>query len=186
MNWTTIENAIHAWIVNGAQLPPEKVIWAAQRGPVPADPFVLLRLADLRAIGRDGVDTANNPTPTPGNELVVTVRGSRALRLSVQTFGGTSLGDTSDLARLQRVLMAATLPTVRDALGAAGVGLGPIGGVTVIDGDRNGMFEPRAAVDVEIYVASELAATGTFIEHLEVENLLSGETLLIDRPLDPP
>lgn len=173
MFWSAAENAIHAWVATSSQLPPSSVIWAAQRGPIPATQYILLRLVDARTIGRDWTDY---PSATDPNVLV---RGVRTLRLSMQAFNGPPLGSNSNMAVLDRViLLAANSDLLRDA----GVGLGRIGTINVIDGDRSGLLEPRAAVDVDIHVTCEAIGAGTTIEHVELLDQASGETIVIDRP----
>jgi hypothetical protein len=169
VNWTAIENAIHSWVVASSQLSAANVIWAAQRGPIPTSQYILLRLADVKTVGRDWTDY----------ESTVQVRGVRTLRLSMQAFNGAPLGSSSNMAILERViLLAANSDLLRDG----GVGLGPIGTINIIDGNRSTLLEPRAVVDIEIHVASELVGTGTTIEHVEVLDQTSGRTIVIDRP----
>ena len=60
IDWTTIQNAIHSWVVNGSGLPADKVIWAQQYAPRPAEPAISMRLSILDDIGVPWLDMENN------------------------------------------------------------------------------------------------------------------------------
>lgn len=61
MNWSTIEDALHAWIVSGSGLAASRVIWSGQSGPRPADPWISMRVSTIRRIGHDWLNYADNP-----------------------------------------------------------------------------------------------------------------------------
>ncbi len=172
MDFDAIENAIHAWVVASSGLLAANVIWAGQGGPEPTGRYIAIRLPGLRRLGSDWKEYAG------GVANVVTQRGVRTMTLSLQAFNGPPLGNNSNLATLERVISASDL----DLLAAGGVGLGPVGAITVIDGDRSSLLDPRAVVDVTIHLASERTGTGTTIEHVEVQNQMAGTTVVIDRP----
>ena len=167
---TTIENAIHAWISAGSGLSPKQVIWAGQGGPAPSGPYISLRLTDLGQVGQDWIDVEPAADPEPGAEVEYKLRGVRTRTLTIQVFGGSPLGSSSNAAVLSRALTARALPSIESALRAGGVGIGPIGAITVIDRTRSGLFEARAVVDVTIHLVSELSETGTTIESVETTN----------------
>lgn len=173
MDFGAIENAIHAWVVAGSGLLAANVIWAGQGGPEPTGRYISIRLPGLRRIGSDWKEYSG------GLANVVTSRGVRTMTLSLQTFNGAPLGNNSNLATLERVISAAA---DRELLAAGGVGLGSVGAITVIDGDRSSLLDPRAVVDVVIHLASETLGTGTTIEHVEATNQITGQTVVIDRP----
>lgn len=181
-----IENAIHAWIAAGTQLAAAQVIWAAQRGPTPVGVYVSLRLAELRRVGLDWIDQVEVEDPEPGEELEFHVRGPRTLNLSIQLFNAPGVGAGNGTALLERALTARALPSIAAALRAGGVGIGEVGAVIPIDGDRDGLFESRASVDVAIHVAADLVELGTYIERVEITSEVIESVETVTWVPDPP
>ncbi len=59
--WTTIEDALIAWVRAGSALDADHVHWAQQAMPTPSGPYAKLRLGGMLAVGRDWVQTVTNP-----------------------------------------------------------------------------------------------------------------------------
>lgn len=59
--WTTVEDAIHAWVAAGSGLAATSVVWEAQQGPRPAGPYISMRLGGVEAQGRDWVEVEAVP-----------------------------------------------------------------------------------------------------------------------------
>lgn len=168
IDFTAAENALHAWVTTATGLGAQQVVWPG--GPRPVGAYVALRITGMTAIGRDSAVAERAATPTPGAELTMRITGARSARFGLQAFGaaGKSL--------LDRVVAAAARPTVRQALRVAGVGLGPIGAINVLDGDRDGLFEERAVLDIVIHVGSADSEAATYIQHVEIaENTGQGD-----------
>lgn len=164
--WTTIENAIYTWVSSTGVT----AAWTEPGAPRPAAPFVSMRLAGARGVGHDWLDVQDAIAPDPGAEIEHVVRGTRALTLSLQAFAAAGTGALGAVAMLEAVRTAARLPTGRDALNAAGVGVGSFDAVKAIDGVVNSLtFEPRAVCEVTLWVAAELVETSTYIEIVESE-----------------
>lgn len=164
-SWSTIEDAIATWVALSGATP----VWSAQpRAPRPAPPIVRMALDGVGVNGHDWIDVADAAAPTAGAEIEHTVRGMRTLVLTLQAFATVGTGALAAHALLEKVIASARLPTARDALRAAKVGIGEIGKIKRIDGVINSVtFEPRAVVEIVLHTVSELAETGTYIETVE-------------------
>lgn len=177
MDWSTIEQGIQAWAAAGSGLPDGRVIWSLQSGDRPATPYIALRLTAVRVVGTDWNEAVDAASPTSGAEIEHRARGHRRALLEVQAHGGPAHGAGSAVALLERLQARSVLPTVRDALVDAGVGLGRFEGVTSLDGMvGDATLESRAAFEVPIFLASEVSEFGTYIEHVELENETTGES----------
>lgn len=114
---------------------------------------------------------STDDTERVGEELVYTTRGNREATLSVQCFGNGVLGVTGSIDRLDRVVTAHDNPTIHSALVAAGVGVLTMGPITSFDGlIGQGLFEPRARMDVVIALASEVEFFGNYIATVKGTN----------------
>lgn len=112
--------------------------------------------------------TATASTRRSGAEILRRVRGQRTATLKLRCFVGTPTGVAMPIAILNAVLTAASLPSVRDALNAAGVALGTTNPVRSVDGIKGALFEPRAMTELELHLASEVTETTTYIETFDL------------------
>lgn len=124
------------------------------------------------------VDSAD--TERKGAELTMTARGVREATLSMQAFGGDPTGTGTAMKLLSGVLAALALPARKEALSAAGVGIGRRNPVQSIDGIVGAVtFEPRASLEVRFFLTSEVSELGTYIESAEVENETTGDDFTV-------
>jgi hypothetical protein len=274
---TTIENAVHAWVMAGSGLAADKVIWAQQEGPRPSGTYVALRFMSVRQVGQDWADVEDNPlvvgdtvesvdagadtltltahglltgdgpirivstgtvpgglvaatdywvikigadtiklaasfpdsintvpidltsagtgtitiasavdTVRAGTEITHRARGVRTATLSLQCFApGAPTGATSPASILESVGAALALPVRRAALNDTGLGTTGYGPVQSLDGfvGRGYVFEPRAVAEATFALASEVSENSTFIDYVEVENLVTATSVYV--PEDP-
>lgn len=175
--WTTVENALVAWVRSGSGLDAEHVFWAQQKRPIPSGRYTTLRVTSIRQVGQDWLDVEDADAPSPGAEIVHRARGSREVLLSLQCFAGAGTGGDAPAMVLDAVQSAARLPSNRDALNAAGVGVLGFGPVQSIDGVvGSSSFEPRATLQARLHLASEVSEFGTWVEvaRLDPETPLTG------------
>lgn len=147
--WTTVETALHAWIVASSGLAANHVIWAQQNGPRPDGAFITMRLSTLRRVGQDWLEAPDSVTWR--------ARGMRQGTLSIQCFGGAAVGAAGATQILDYVVSRSVLPSSRDVLQAAGIGLAKLGTVQSLDGVINTtVFEPRATLEARFFLAQEV------------------------------
>jgi hypothetical protein len=146
------EDAIHAWVVVGSGLAADRVYWVGQGGALPPRPFITLQLRSEVQTATDWLDTELTPGLPQGAELTHTVHGGRLGQLSIQCFATAATGNQSPARILAAVVAAVALPSVDQALNAAGVGVGIIGPQTMVpDVDIDQATpRPRANVDVSL------------------------------------
>lgn len=184
--WTTVEDAIHAWVTLGSGIPAARVVWSDTRGIArPTPPYITIALTAIRKIGMDWLTVHDNPTPDPGEEIVHTVRGRREMVLSMQCFDGAGTGLTSGPAILEALMQSVRLPSVHAGLRAAGVGVAGFEPIVPLRTAQLGAarFEPRAQMSVRAFVSSEVAEFTTYIQRVEVtrEAPLPEVTFIVDR-----
>lgn len=90
VNWTTVENALQAWVTAAAQAVAAGtvVIWSQQAGPRPVAPWISLKLWGLKRDGIGWVDTV--ATPLLLTPLAVTGEASSILAVAAH---GLNQGD---------------------------------------------------------------------------------------------
>lgn len=179
IEFTTVRAAIHAWVVAATGVAADRVRWAGQNAPRADRPYLALRFLAITPVGQDWHTTEDASPSVPGAELVMRARGVRRFTLRVQAFGD-AVGTNAPEDLLSNVIAARYLPTRADALRAGGVSVTQFGAVTVIDGLHNGIFEPRATLDVRGLLSSEVVETATFIETVDITDEERGETFTVD------
>ncbi len=171
--WTTVEDAIHDWIVSATSLANDHVIWGEQNSARPVGTFVDMEVA-LERIGMDWVEVDDAAVPAPGAEIDNKVRGIRRMEIQLRCFGIPATGTTAPRALLDSVVAAYRLPNVHAALVVAGVGISNFSSVTNITGVLNSTkLEPRELFNVSCFLSSEVSETGTYIQDVEVTDQIS-------------
>jgi hypothetical protein len=130
---------------------------------------------------------SNHTTTLAGSEIDHKVQGLREFVLEVRCFDASPAGSNMAVALLNNVITKAQLPSVRNALIAAGIGISrfePVLDVTSAVGQT--VLEPRAHLRVFGYLADEVSETGTFIERTDVTHTNTGRTTRIPPDEMPP
>lgn len=169
MDWTTVENAIHAWISAATGLATDRVLWRDQSMPQPSGSYVTLKILALTAVGHDGLTHTFDPNAEPGKEITFATEGRRRLALSVQAYSDALTGEGSAAALLAKVQDSLGLPTTREALNAAKLGAFNAGAITDLSALRETRFQSRAAMTVEFHTVASATASTTYIETVGIE-----------------
>jgi len=193
--------AIRNWVANSSGLNADSegrgpVIWAKNRAPRPNAPYIALALSGDIEAARDWmvlkeIDEGDPVPAAPGADIDFVMTGPRVEELTIDIFCNDDLWDTVRPERvLRRVLAARSLPSVAQALRAAGIGFGPITPIQSLAIERSTIFEPRARVTIAVHTISEVSERGTWIERAEITPEIKdagGETVIDDPPfLVPP
>lgn len=166
-----IENAITAWIVAASGLAADHVWYEEEAQPRDSSPYITVTvMTDRNPGGGNWVETRDAPVPADGAEIEHVANGTVEWVLSIQAHRGASgIGSSSPRALLAKVRDKVDLPDIADALSAAGIGIGRFSPIRRIGRARTAAeFEPRASMDAVIFLASEVAQTGTYIERVNI------------------
>ena len=172
-SWDEYQAAVVGWVQFSTGLATGKILWAKQGTKRPKGDFIVLDSAGLEPVGMDWVDREDADPVVVGAELIHVARGTRMLTVRVTAYGG-ALGENGALARINKIMTSAKLPTPKAALIGAGLGLAGFSKVTSLGGQLGGgggsvpvEIEPRAFVDVSFNVVAEARETTTYIDSFE-------------------
>jgi len=112
------------------------------------------------------VDTSE--TLRAGEEILHSASAPAVLSLALQCYGGDASDDGSPEAILTKVKTRSVLPSVADALRAAGVGLATFSAVQPLEFQFEGAIDVRATMTVTAHVADVETELGTIIETAEL------------------
>lgn len=182
ISWTTVEDAIVAWVRGATGLPAKRVIWGRQMPARPSGPYIALTITTLRGIGQDGQAMQE----IDGTQYLLS-RGQRECVVTMQCFGGTATEDTNPMNYLEMVKCSMVLPTYADALNEAGIGPAEFGPIQSLDGLLSETFlEPRAIGEFRFFLAQDVEdpnSANQYIEFVELENEDTDESTYV--PSDP-
>lgn len=138
MNFTAIEDAIRAWVLQASALPPASVIFAHQDGVTPLPgPAAVISLGDLLPVGIDELSWTFESGAPAGQEIVFATNGQRVFTTEVTLYAPDATGDAGARALAAKCQAGLRLPSVRSALNAAGLGVlqeGPVRWAPRLDG----------------------------------------------------
>jgi hypothetical protein len=176
--WVAFENAIFSWIVGGSGLPAKRVEWDHQRQPRPdsnTTPFIAMMITELQPFGYDWLDIADNPSPSPGQEIIKFARGQRTCELTLEIYGSkNTLPDGSVAGAIGNTIAADIMAsklfylTAFNAIGVGILGFGPSRGspqrVPIA-------LDPRVILTITFSLGSELQMPDTYIEFVNITSL---------------
>jgi hypothetical protein len=180
MSRKAIENAVRNAVLLALGLPNEKVLWARQKTSRPTRPFVTLLLSGPTRLGTGDAREQSVDLSQAGQEVTIRRGGPRALTCSVQAFSASVIGDDTAVALLSRLQTALSRDDVRGALLAGGVAVYDEGSVEDLEALLDTEFEGRAALDLSLYAGDSTEEHSTYIARAEVENVSSGEVLVVE------
>lgn len=183
--WTTVENAVVAWLEGSTGL---RAAWDYEGGTSLPSPYVSVQISGYRPVGHDWRTFAANPTPSPGQELVASASGMRQATLILQVYGEPRRGQSPAVSPLPLLAQAIdALALYVDSLDLAGVGIGDIGPVSMQG--AGAIVTPRARCEIGIHLASTVEGVQTSLDYVKIttrvndDDQMEVETWI---PSDPP
>lgn len=177
-----VENAVRAWILSTTGLDGSRVWFAQQPVPSPAidsgEPRITIDVGDLRPIGQDELRHDFDSSRPAGQEIQYTAIGPREVTVSVQAFAEEGAGEL-----LERAMTGLRLPSVRDALNAAGVGVLRVGTVRRLSVVRGTTYEDRALLEVVLQISSSAVERIGYFDRVEIV-YGAGPALVLDGFVD--
>lgn len=169
LDWTSIEDVLHAWLVRGTGLSAERVLWAEQLPPRLTRPFATLKLGALtRTGGADELRESTDLDAPDGEEIEFTAVGQRLLVVSCQAFTQDITGGAAARALLARAQAALALPSVTEAFAGAGLVVVNEGGINDLTALLDTQFEGRAQMDVTFALAGSVTERTGYIAEAEI------------------
>lgn len=168
--WDAVENAVRAWVLAATGLGESAVYFADQS--VPASelaPRIVVRVGDVLQVGTDALSHDYSAARPAGAEIEYTARGPRELVVSLQAFAPTTTGSGNTARSLLAACQAALgLPSVRDTLNAAGLGVLQEGNVQRIPGTSSNAPEDRAVLDTRFCLGQTTTERTGYIATVEL------------------
>lgn len=169
-NHNALYAAFQTVVAEASGLPGTRVIWGSTSGDRPPDQnyitLKVLMVEPLHQLTEDFI--GDNPTPTAGNEVVVSTEEHFEMIIEVQAFAVTRAGEYPAAPHMLEVVRnylgrTATLDDLR-AVSATIVNRGTVRHLPTV---LNTMFESRAVLEVRLRGRSGHSETTTYIETVD-------------------
>lgn len=167
--WEAIEDAVRAWVLAGSGLAGDYVYFADQDLPTSElAPRVSIRIGDGNRVGQAALQHDYDVGRPLGQELEFKAQQMLEVVVDLQAFAPTTTGaGTTARSLMHAVLAALALPSVREALNAAGLGVLEEGSVQRVPQVRSAENEDRAVASVRLLVKQQATERIGYIETVE-------------------
>lgn len=170
IDWSTIEDAVRAWVVAGSGLDEQMIFFADQDLPISElAPRVSIRVGDGARVGQSALTHEFDAGQPLGQEVMFTTKQMLEVTVDLQSFAPTTTGAGSTARSIMHAVLASlSLPSVREALNAAGLGVLEEGSVQRVPQPRSAVYEDRATAAVRLLVQQEATESIGYIADVEV------------------
>ena len=176
MDWTAIEDALHAWVVDSTGYPANRVLWRDQNANAKVADRITLHISGPIVLGTDERVSATDLLEPAGQEITLSVRGDREWSLQVECFTGqvtTSSDAKSILSTLQTV---GQLPSKLALLDAQGITLFDLGNVQYTPDINEVGYQGRALVLMRLYSRDVASEKTGYIAEVEITDTVAADT----------
>ena len=175
-NWQAVQDAIFAWAVAASGYPSDKVIWRDQDGFAPSGDYLILSILGSDTVEGPLAHYRTDPLKPPGQEVILTVGGTRSVMIEAQVLTSATVTATDALATAERMRTRTSLPSVRDILLSAGISPFDMGTVQQVNQVRAANFVGRAVYAYRAYLADLVEERGTYIQAVQA----TGSGIVVD------
>lgn len=177
MNWTAIEDALHAWVVASTGYATARVLWRDQNTiNAPLPDHITLHLNGPLVIGTDEQLDQTDLLQPPGQEITLSVQGDREWSLEVQCYTGQTTTSADAKGILSTLQTVGQLPSKRALLTAQGVTLFDVGTVQYTPEVREIAYQGRAVLLMRFYSRDAASEKTGYIAQIEITDTQAGHT----------
>jgi hypothetical protein len=167
-DWNSIEDAIQAQVAAGTGIPGSSVRWANQsRDAVAAGDSVRLTLLESRVVGHAEESSVDNPTPSPGAEILLREHEQVEFDVQVEVLSMTPTGNASAWAKASNAARYLQRDDVTEALFAERLALVSVDGVQHLPAVLETEVQDRAVFVARFRTLDGSEYATTYIERAE-------------------
>lgn len=178
MNWTALENALHAWVVSATGYPAARVLWRDQGANALTADHITLHLSGPIVLGTDEEYDKTDLFQPPGQEVEMIVQGDREWSLQVECYTGQTTTSSDAKSILSTLQTVGQLPLRRAILSAEGITIFDLGSVQYAPAIREAGFQGRAIVVMRFYSRDAASEKTGYIAQVEITDTGAGKTFI--------
>lgn len=178
MDWTAIEDALHAWVVSATGYPANRVLWRDRSANAPTADHITLHLDGPLVLGTDEQLDKTDLLQPPGQEIELSVEGDREWSLQVECYTSATTTSSDAKSILSTLQTVGQLPFRRSILSAQGITLFDLGTVQYAPAIREVAFQGRAILVMRFYSRDVASEKTGYIAQVEITDTGAGNTFL--------
>jgi hypothetical protein len=173
MTRSEIEDAVRTWLKTATGMADGAVIIADQDGPSPTTDYLSVRIGETPPVARQAEQQTSTDLGQPaGQEVQLTAVVDRYATVTVSAYTSKTTGGSSNAVDLlEKAANAISLPSIRQTLNDAGLGVVEVGSVKNLSAVARSNFEGVAALDVRFSLRQTVSErTGYISKVVTVDN----------------
>lgn len=178
MDWTAIEDALHAWVVASTGYASNRVLWRDQNANAKVADRITLHLNGPIVLGCDELGSSTDLLQPAGQEITLSVRGDREWSLQVECFTGDTTTTSDAKSILSKLQTVGQLPSKLALLDAQGISLFDLGSVQYTPEIREVAYQGRALLLMRFYSRDVATEKTGYIAEVEVTDTVAARTYI--------
>lgn len=167
-DWKKLEDAVFAWVHDASGLETSAIFFSQQDVNAPGGPYLTIKIGDpVRVGGHDGFTEAFDESD---GMVVLTTIGPREVTIQVAAYGCPTNGNDSARAVVGKLQDSLGLPSVRQTLIDAGLGVLEEGTVQDLSAIFGTDFEGRAVLEVLGLINATAEERSGYIHSVQLVN----------------
>lgn len=178
MDWTAIEDALHAWVVSSTGYASNRVLWRDQNANSQVADRITLHINGPIVLGSDELGSSTDLLQPAGQEITLYVRGDREWSLQVECYTGQTTTTSDAKGILSKLQTVGQLPSKLALLDAQGISLFDLGSVQYTPEIREVAYQGRALLLMRFYSRDVATEKTGYIAAVEVTDTVAARTFI--------
>jgi len=178
MDWTAIEDALHAWVVSATGYAAARVLWRDQDANAKVADRITLHISGPIVLGTDERVSATELLEPAGQEITLSVRGDREWSLQVECYTGATTTTSDAKGILSKLQTVGQLPSKLALLDAQAISLFDLGSVQYAPEIREVAFQGRALLLMRFYSRDVATEKTGYIAEVEITDTVAARTFI--------
>ena len=178
MDWTAIEDALHAWVVASTGYASNRVLWRDQNANAKVADRITLHINGPIVLGNDELASSTDLLQPAGQEITLYVRGDREWSLQVECYTGQTTTTSDAKSILSKLQTVGQLPSKLALLDAQGISLFDLGSVQYTPEIREVAYQGRALLLMRFYSRDVATEKTGYIAEVEVTDTVAARTFI--------
>lgn len=178
MDWTAIEDALHAWVVSATGYAAARVLWRDQNANAKVADHITLHLSGPIVLGTDELKSKTDLLQPAGQEVTLSVQGDREWSLQVECYTGQVTTSSDAKSILSKLQTEGQLPSKLALLDAQGITLFDIGSVQYTPEIREVAYQGRALLLMRLYSRDVASEKTGYIAEIEITDTVAADTFI--------
>ena len=178
MDWTAIEDALHAWVVASTGYASNRVLWRDQNANAKVADRITLHINGPIVLGNDELASSTDLLQPAGQEITLYVRGDREWSLQVECYTGQTTTTSDAKSILSKLQTVGQLPSKLALLDAQGISLFDLGSVQYTPEIREVAYQGRALLLMRFYSRDVATEKTGYIAEVEVTDTVAARTYI--------